>query len=286
MNFASALRSVLRQDPNVLMLGEIRDPETADIAMQAALTGHLILTTVHADGAAGPFARLIDMKSNRSCSASGTIGSLSQRLVRTLCPACRVVSEPEPNQCVNDLCAWASHCQRQATMNPRAVNCAKSEASSGARQIAELLIMTGPLRDVVHQCQPTESIRKVAFEQGMVSLLGDGLRLAAAGETSLTEVLAVGGRLRLQRFGESDLPSCTIAGLASGGWFRLGAGPPELASIDRSEKPSAVTEQAPGVAGVGRTTAANVAAHGIPGFNRIRYCGCRRLESTCSPWFG
>jgi len=192
MNFASALRSVLRQDPNVLMLGEIRDPETADIAMQAALTGHLILTTVHADGAAGPFARLIDMKIEPFLLASGTIGSLSQRLVRTLCPACRCVAEPE-----------SIHRERLARLGlalpegkyfePKGCELCEMQGFVGRAPIAELLVMTGPLRDVVHQSQPTDSIRRVAYEQGMVSLLGDGLRLALSGETSLTEVLRVAG---------------------------------------------------------------------------------------------
>jgi type II secretory ATPase GspE/PulE/Tfp pilus assembly ATPase PilB-like protein len=93
--FASTLRSVLRQDPNVLMIGEIRDHETADIASQAGLTGHLILTTLHADSAAGPFTRLIDMDIEPFVVASATIGCLSQRLVRTLCKACRRAEEPE-----------------------------------------------------------------------------------------------------------------------------------------------------------------------------------------------
>ena len=192
MNFASALRSVLRQDPNVLMLGEIRDPETADIAMQAALTGHLILTTVHADGAAGPFARLIDMKIEPFLLASGTIGSLSQRLVRTLCPACKTSAEPESihrerfQRLGQPLPAGKYH-------EPKGCELCEMQGFVGRAPIAELLVMSGSLRDVVHQCQTTESIRNVAFEQGMVSLLGDGRRLANLGETSLTEVLRVAG---------------------------------------------------------------------------------------------
>ncbi|MBM4362173.1 MAG: type II/IV secretion system protein, partial [Deltaproteobacteria bacterium] len=96
MTFAATLRSVLRQDPNVIMVGEIRDHETADIAMQAGLTGHLILTTVHGDSAAGPFARIIDMNVEPFVIASATLGCLSQRLVRTLCMHCRREAAPEP----------------------------------------------------------------------------------------------------------------------------------------------------------------------------------------------
>ncbi len=192
MNFASVLRSVLRQDPNVLMLGEIRDPETADIAMQAALTGHLILTTVHADGAAGPFARLIDMKIEPFLLASGTIGSLSQRLVRTLCLACRAPAEPEPmhRERFNRLGVELPACQYY---EPKGCELCEMQGFVGRAPIVELLLMSGALREAVHQCLPTESIRKAAYDQGMVPLLRDGLRLAEAGETSLTEVLRVAG---------------------------------------------------------------------------------------------
>ncbi|HEY3234141.1 MAG TPA: GspE/PulE family protein, partial [Polyangiaceae bacterium] len=98
MTFASTLRSVLRQDPNVLMVGEIRDRETAEIAAQAGLSGHLIVTTVHAESAAGPFARLIDIGIEPFILASATLGCLSQRLVRSLCVACRKQVAPEPIQ--------------------------------------------------------------------------------------------------------------------------------------------------------------------------------------------
>ena len=192
MKFASVLRSVLRQDPNVLMLGEIRDPETADIAMQAALTGHLILTTVHADGAAGPFARLIDMKIEPFLLASGTIGSLSQRLVRTLCLACRTPAEPEPihRERFKRLGVELPKCQYY---EPKGCELCEMQGFVGRTPIAELLLMTTILREAVHQCLPTESIRQAAYEQGMVPLLQDGLRLAQTGETSLTEVLRVAG---------------------------------------------------------------------------------------------
>jgi general secretion pathway protein E len=192
MTFASVLRSVLRQDPNVLMLGEIRDPETADIAMQAALTGHLILTTVHADGAAGPFARLIDMKIEPFLLASGTIGSLSQRLVRTLCTACRTPAAPEPihQERFRQFGVTLPDC---TFYEPKGCELCEMQGFVGRAPISELLVMTAPLREAVHQSLPTESIREAAEGQGMVPLLLDGLRLAKAGETSLTEILRVAG---------------------------------------------------------------------------------------------
>ncbi len=192
MTFASTLRSVLRQDPNVLMLGEIRDPETADIAMQAGLTGHLILTTVHADHSAGPFARLIDMKIEPFLLASSTIGCLSQRLVRTLCPACRRPAPPE-----------TIHQERFGRLGieltegnffePVGCNLCEGQGFAGRTPIAELLVVDTALRQAVHDCLPSERIREMAVAAGMTPLVEDGLRRARQGETSLTEVLRVAG---------------------------------------------------------------------------------------------
>lgn len=192
MTFASALRSVLRQDPNVLMLGEIRDSETADIAMQAGLTGHLILTTVHADNAAGPFARLIDMHIEPFVLASSTIGSLSQRLVRTLCGACRREQAPEP-----------LHRERFARLGvtldegpfyePVGCRLCEGQGYTGRTPISELLCVDSELRARIHDCLPTDKLRELAIARGMVPLVEDGLRRARQGETSLAEVLRVAG---------------------------------------------------------------------------------------------
>lgn len=192
MTFASTLRSVLRQDPNVLMVGEIRDHETADIAMQAGLTGHLILTTVHGDSAAGPFARIIDMNVEPFIIASATIGCLSQRLVRTLCTACRRAVAPEP--------ALAERvAQFGFTLPPgdyhEAVGCEHCEHQGfiGRRPIAELLVVDSEMRAAINARSPTRELYELAVRGGMTPLLLDGLRLATAGETSLAEVLRVAG---------------------------------------------------------------------------------------------
>jgi general secretion pathway protein E len=192
LTFAATLRSVLRQDPNVLMLGEIRDHETADIAMQAGLTGHLILTTVHGDSAAGPFARVIDMNVEPFIIASATIGCLSQRLVRTLCMNCRKQTVPEP--IVIDRFA-----RQGITLPPgpyfEAVGCDYCEGLgyTGRRPIAELLVMDTALRAAVNERRPTKELFDLAVSRGMVPLLQDGLGRALEGETSLTEVLRVAG---------------------------------------------------------------------------------------------
>ncbi len=192
MNFASVLRSVLRQDPNVLMVGEIRDHETAEIAMQAGLTGHLILTTVHGNSAAGVFARLIDIGVEPFVLASATAGCLSQRLLRTLCTACR--KETKPEAMIEDRFSQAGVVVPPGTYY-EAIGCdfCDDQGFVGRAPIAELLIMDEALRKAVHDRSPTTEIEAVAQTEGMVSLLRDGLRVARAGDTSLAEVLRVAG---------------------------------------------------------------------------------------------
>jgi general secretion pathway protein E len=134
-NFAGTLRSVLRQDPNVLMIGEIRDRETAEIATQAGLTGHLILTTLHADGAAGPFSRLAEMQIEPFLVASATVGCLSQRLVRTLCAVCAREAEPT-RRCASASLRSGPRCRRLATACRSAVTSVPARASRGALRSA------------------------------------------------------------------------------------------------------------------------------------------------------
>jgi general secretion pathway protein E len=192
MNFASTLRSVLRQDPNVLMVGEIRDHETAEIASQAGLTGHLILTTVHAESAAGPFARLIEIGIEPFILASATVGSLSQRLVRTLCIACRRPIEPEPLH----IDRFGKH---GIVLPPgryyEAVGCdfCEGQGFTGRAPIAELLVVNPRLRQAINERKNTSELYALAVAEGMTPLIRDGLTRAHNGETSLTEVLRVAG---------------------------------------------------------------------------------------------
>ncbi|HEX7477734.1 MAG TPA: GspE/PulE family protein [Polyangiales bacterium] len=192
MNFAGTLRSVLRQDPNVLMVGEIRDRETADIVVQAGLTGHLILTTVHADTAAGPFARLVELDVEPFVLASAAIGSLSQRLVRTLCTACRREAVPEPM--IRE--AYEKHgiqLPQACYFEPVGCDYCEGLGFAGRVPIAELLIVGPDCRKAIHDRRPTNEIHEIAVAHGMVNLLRDGLSRAVAGETSLGEVLRVAG---------------------------------------------------------------------------------------------
>lgn len=190
--FASTLRSVLRQDPNVLMVGEIRDHETADIAVQAGLTGHLILTTLHSDSAAGPFARLIDMDVEPFAIASATVGCLSQRLVRTLCTACRRQQAPGEQSLERLKKRGIPLGSRQFFEAPGCEYC-EGEGFSGRAPLAELLVMNDELRQAVIACKTTNEIAEIARQYGMTSLLREGLEMASRGETSISEVLRVAG---------------------------------------------------------------------------------------------
>jgi general secretion pathway protein E len=192
LTFAATLRSVLRQDPNVLMVGEIRDHETADIAMQAGLTGHLLLTTVHGDSAAGPFARIIDMNVEPFIIASATLGCLSQRLVRTLCMNCR--KEAIPERIVLD--RFQKHgisLPPGPYFEPLGCDYCEGLGFTGRRPIAELLVADAALRAAIGERKPTKELHALAVQNGMMPLLEDGLARAREGETSLTEVLRVAG---------------------------------------------------------------------------------------------
>jgi general secretion pathway protein E len=192
LTFATTLRSVLRQDPNVLMVGEIRDKETAGIAIQAGLTGHLILTTVHGESAAAPFARLMELEIEPFILASATVGCLSQRLVRTLCTKCRQLTPPEAH-IFHRFQELGCHLLEGEYYEP--VGCAHCEQSgyTGRAPIAELLVMDGEIREAVNSRLSTKELMEVAIGRGMVPLLSSGLVRAVRGETSLSEVLRVAG---------------------------------------------------------------------------------------------
>jgi general secretion pathway protein E len=192
LTFATTLRSVLRQDPNVLMVGEIRDKETADIAIQAGLTGHLILTTVHGESAAAPFARLMELGIEPFILASATVGCLSQRLVRTLCVKCRRLAPPEAHVLSR---FHALGCDLLEGEYYEPVGCAHCEHSgyTGRAPIAELLVMDAELREAVNSRLSTKELMEVAMGRGMVPLMSSGLGRAMRGETSLSEVLRVAG---------------------------------------------------------------------------------------------
>jgi general secretion pathway protein E len=188
-NFAGALRAFLRQDPDIIMVGEIRDTETAKIAVQAALTGHLILATLHTNDAASAATRLLDMGVEDYLLTSTLAGVVSQRLVRRLCPACRA-SYAVPPSMAEKLVLDAGAPPR-FTQAYRAVGCAACHGTGykGRTTIAELLEMDEPLRRLVLQKASAQEIQTAAVAAGMRTMYQHGLSKVAAGETSMEEVL-------------------------------------------------------------------------------------------------
>ncbi len=179
LTFAKVLRSMLRQDPDVLMVGEIRDLETAEIAVQAALTGHLVLSTLHTNSAADTLTRLRDMGVEPYLLGSTILGVAAQRLVRTLCPECRTpVMRSVPGE--------AAPVQ---VFEPVGCPACDGRGYRGRQVIFEIMPMSAELRDAVTQGRPAADVARIAREQGMRTMLETGIAKARAGETSLDEVM-------------------------------------------------------------------------------------------------
>ena len=181
MSFAKALRAILRQDPDVIMIGEIRDLETAQIAVQASLTGHLVLATLHTNDAASAVTRLIDMGVEPFLLASSLIGVLAQRLVRRLCHQCR--KPVDPDALFDSL--------PEVTYAATGCDACDSSGYRGRTGIYELLVMDEALRRFIHDAVSEHEIRAYALSKGMRNLRQDGMRWVASGETSLEELLRV-----------------------------------------------------------------------------------------------
>ena len=187
MTFARGLRAILRQDPDVVMIGEIRDLETAQIAVQASLTGHMVLSTLHTNTASGSITRLQDMGVEPFLVSSSLLGVLAQRLIRTLCIECK--SEHVPDQSERKLLGMSEDDQRVIY---RAEGC-KSCGNNGYRGrtgIHELLIVTDEVRELIHTGRGELAIEKL-IRQTTPSIRHDGMSKVLAGKTTLEEVLRV-----------------------------------------------------------------------------------------------
>jgi general secretion pathway protein E len=191
LTFANALRSIVRQDPDVIMIGEIRDLETAQIAVQSALTGHLVLSTVHTNDAPSTVNRLLDMGVEDYLLTSTVIGILAQRLVRTLCPHCSESYSALP-ELVDELGLRKFGNGRDVTLN-RAKGCHQCAHTGyiGRVSILEMLPMTDPLRSLVMRHVTATELRAQAIKEGMVTMYEDGMRKALRGITTFEEVLRV-----------------------------------------------------------------------------------------------
>ncbi len=196
LTFSKALRSILRQDPDVIMIGEIRDLETAEIAIRASLTGHLVLSTLHTNSATASITRMLDMGVEDYLLGSTLVGVLAQRLVRRLCPSCRAPSEAG-SAYIDRLIRVAEPALAKRAPSSKglfkAVGCSKCRGTgfSGRTAVYELLSVTDDVRDGIVKRQGERQLEATATAAGMVPMLANGLAKALAGETTVEEVLRV-----------------------------------------------------------------------------------------------
>jgi general secretion pathway protein E len=191
LTFATALRSIVRQDPDVIMIGEMRDLETAKIAVQSALTGHLVLSTLHTNDAAGGITRLLDMGLEEYLLSSTVNGILAQRLVRQLCSSCKK-SYLAPDSVVEEM-KLKKYTDSDEIYLYKAVGCSECGdiGYKGRQAIVEFLPMSDSIRKLIMTHAESGVIQKQAIEEGMLTLYEDGIQKALAGITALEEVLRV-----------------------------------------------------------------------------------------------
>ncbi len=189
LNFADGLRAILRQDPDVIMIGEIRDLETAEIAINASLTGHLVLSTIHTNDSAGAIPRLVDMGCEPFLISSSLLGVIAQRLIRLLCDSCK-----EPYALTDEDIKELEITREEASKGTvfRAVGCADcgQKGYRGRAVISEFLLVTDNVRRLILQRKDANSIKKEARASGMKTIREDGVRKILDGETTIEEVLS------------------------------------------------------------------------------------------------
>ncbi len=186
LNFSRIIRAMLRQAPNVILVGEIRDTETAEMAIQASLTGHLVFSTLHTNDAPGSITRLIDMGVQPFLVASSVMAVMAQRLARSICPKCGDSYKPSPDE----LSLFELTEEQISTAKfRRGKGCAHCQQSGyrGRKAVFELMMMNGAIREMAFRSEPTQNIRRQARLFGMRTLVEDAVDKALAGITTLTE---------------------------------------------------------------------------------------------------
>ena len=188
LTFSKALRSFLRQDPDIIMVGEMRDLETAQISIQASLTGHLVLSTLHTNDAPGAVTRLVDMGVEPFLISSTMVAVVGQRLVRTICKQCRTPFEPTETQLA--LLNLSPHDLGEKTFYyGRGCSACNDTGYKGRKGIFELLVIGDAVRALINERAPTVVIRQKAIELGMIPLREDGLRSIFDGDTTIEEIV-------------------------------------------------------------------------------------------------
>jgi type IV pilus assembly protein PilB len=193
LSFASALRSILRSDPDIILLGEIRDKETAVIGIEAALTGHLVLSTLHTNDAASTPLRLVEMGVEPFLVTSALDCVLAQRLARRLCDRCKEAYQPTESELVEAGWPVDDLGDREWPTLHRAIGCSSCGRTGyrGRFAIHEVMVLTEEIERMIIERRSTEDLQKTAVMQGMLTLREDGLRKVGFGQTSLEEVFRV-----------------------------------------------------------------------------------------------
>jgi len=192
VTFANALRHVLRQDPDVIMIGEVRDIETARMAIQSSLTGHLVFSTLHTNDAAGAVTRLLDLGLEPYLVSSSLIAVIAQRLVRKVCPDCRKAVEPAPHE-LRELGIGSSDLARNGGKFYVGQGCERCFQTGfrGRTGVYETMLINEEIQNLVYKRETAGTIKKIALEAGMQTLRMDGARKVLAGITTISEVLRV-----------------------------------------------------------------------------------------------
>ncbi|MCJ7813177.1 GspE/PulE family protein, partial [bacterium] len=193
MTFAKGLRAILRQDPDIVMVGEIRDSETANIAVQAALTGHLVLSTLHTNDAAGAVTRLEEMEIEPFLISTAVLGVQAQRLVRKICPDCKEEYQPHLEIPQEVLKTFGLETEADSLKFYRGKGCKNCNKTGyrGRMSIMEVLPMTEGIRALVLKSASADEIKKMAIQEGMRPLIQDGWIKVLKGITTLEEIMRV-----------------------------------------------------------------------------------------------
>jgi type II secretory ATPase GspE/PulE/Tfp pilus assembly ATPase PilB-like protein len=189
-DFAFAARNFMRQDPDVMLIGEIRDEETARIAVRTSITGHLVLSTIHSNDAVTAIPRLLDLKVDKFLVSSSLLAIIAQRLVRKICPFCKTVHALSDSE--HEL---LEERKIQIDKTYKGVGCSKCNGTgyAGRSVIGEILTIDDELRDLIYSDVPITAIQSAAVRKGMIPLKEDGLRKVAAGIISMDELIRVAG---------------------------------------------------------------------------------------------
>lgn len=190
LNFADGVRALLRQDPDIIMVGEIRDLETAEMAIQAALTGHLVISTLHTNDAPSAITRLLELGVAPYLIKATLLGVMAQRLVRTLCPLCKSLGDSDPQGWQTLISPWKMNMPKNMYHPVGCLEC-RDTGYRGREGIYELLPITDKVKPFIQENTEIGKLRMTAMKEGMRTLRLSGALKVAAGETTIDEVLRV-----------------------------------------------------------------------------------------------